>query len=234
MKKENKKKKDKNNLNWKLGRDNKFHHERADAENDENEKAVIEARYNWVIKLLKKYKVKNVIDIDCGLGYGTNMLNRRGFKVLGIDYSIQAIKIAKKRYSNVNFLNKSFFDFKPKIKYDVCIALDFIEHVDYKKALKKMFEIIKENGMIYISTPKRKKKEISNPHHIKEFSYEEIKRLFPNALIRGLKHKFVKRRPLIWMFGKKLGLKLGYKLDLIFPFFKFPKKYGVFLIQERK
>ncbi len=51
-------------------------------------------RYDWVIKFLKKDNVKSVIDIGCGLGYGTNLIHKSGFKVVGLDKSENAIYLS--------------------------------------------------------------------------------------------------------------------------------------------
>lgn len=54
-------------------------------------------RYEWAIEKLKG--CKSVLDIACGMGYGTQMLKNAGFDALGIDNSVDAINYARVRYN---------------------------------------------------------------------------------------------------------------------------------------
>ena len=94
-------------LNWKEYKGRKYR-ERADATTDIFERNIIEARYNWAITRLRKNKVKNVLDIGCGLGYGTNLISKAGFEVEGIDKSSVAVEVARSRYPDTNFIIREF------------------------------------------------------------------------------------------------------------------------------
>lgn len=51
--------------------------------------------------LIEKFGIKKnkTLDIGCGSGFFTNLLNDIGFKVCGLDFDIEKIKSASKKYS---------------------------------------------------------------------------------------------------------------------------------------
>ncbi len=171
-------------LNWKEYKGRKYR-ERADATTDIFERNIIEARYNWAITRLRKNKVKNVLDIGCGLGYGTNLISKAGFEVEGIDKSSVAVEVARSRYPDTNFIIR---EFPQNIKnYDAVIALEVIEHVlDYKSFIADCLSLLKDNGVLLLSTPNSKYTKKDNPHHVRVFNLKELRVLFPMAKIRVL------------------------------------------------
>ncbi len=85
-------------------------------------------RYNFCNKHIKG---KHVVDIPCGVGWGTDLLKKAAF-ISGIDISKEAINYAKKHYENHN---KKFYTgdmdsipLKDNIA-DVVICLEGFEHV---------------------------------------------------------------------------------------------------------
>lgn len=88
------------------------------------------ARYEWVSKNLAEGSV--LIDIACGVGYGTNILASAGHKVLGLDKDQGALEYAVKNWSHPNAefgqvdaekLNGSIGNF------DAAVCFETIEHV---------------------------------------------------------------------------------------------------------
>lgn len=57
-----------------------------------------------VLLHLLQQNFHNILDLGCGKGALTNQLKNSNNNVLGIDISPTAIKIAKNRYPNINFL----------------------------------------------------------------------------------------------------------------------------------
>lgn len=106
-----------------------------------------------------EWKNKNVIDIGCGTGETAQGISRLGAKsVLGVDYSENAIKIAKSRHNEINlkFEVKSFQDVvSDKTNfYDVVISCGTLEHMDNPSdSLKSMIKILKNDGIIILTCP---------------------------------------------------------------------------------
>jgi SAM-dependent methyltransferase len=59
------------------------------------------ARYEWAVATLAGLagKDSHVIDVACGVGYGTNLLAEAGFLAIGIDREAAAIDYARQHYS---------------------------------------------------------------------------------------------------------------------------------------
>lgn len=56
------------------------------------------------INLMRKLKVKKVMELGCGLGYFTHEIAKTGVEVLGIDISQTAIRKARSTFPQCNFL----------------------------------------------------------------------------------------------------------------------------------
>jgi SAM-dependent methyltransferase len=58
------------------------------------------ARYEWVAARLPKGS--RVLDLACGVGYGSHILAKAGHTVIGVDASQEAIAYARKHYAHLN------------------------------------------------------------------------------------------------------------------------------------
>jgi len=131
-------------------------------------------------------KGKNVLDIACGTGYGSAILKESGAtSVTGVDVSDDAINHAKKEYSggNISFNLGSITDFDSGVKYDRIVSFETIEHVnDYKAAVANIRNLLKDDGILILSTPNRP---VTSPrcltlsdrpskYHVREFDVKEI------------------------------------------------------------
>ncbi len=110
-----------------------------------------------VKEILKEipWKNKRVLDVGCGTGLFAYKAAKKGAKkVLGIDYSNEAIKIANETYRQSN-LEYSNLDVKSiKEKYDVIVSIGTLEHMDDPlKILKIMKKHLDSNGKIIITSP---------------------------------------------------------------------------------
>lgn len=101
------------------------------------------------------WKNKLVLDVGCGTGLFAYMVAKKGAKkVVGIDYSNEAIKIARESHRHQN-LQYSNIDVKSiKEKYDVIVSIGTLEHMDDPlKILKIMKSHLAPNGKIIITSP---------------------------------------------------------------------------------
>lgn len=72
--------------------------EHYDDFNEENSKLINKTVEN----ILKKQRIKTVLDLTCGTGSQVFWLTQCGFKVTGTDINSQMLKIAKKRPTRPN------------------------------------------------------------------------------------------------------------------------------------
>ncbi|MEI4768846.1 glycosyltransferase [Psychrobacillus sp. FJAT-51614] len=138
-------------------------------------------RYQSVKELVKG---KVVLDAACGEGYGSNILAGQAQKVYGMDIDKESIDHAAQKYikSNLQFLEGSI-DKLPfeESTIDIIISFETIEHVDeviQKSFLKEIKRVLKEDGLLIMSTPNKKiysdYRNYQNPFHVKEFYKEEF------------------------------------------------------------
>jgi SAM-dependent methyltransferase len=147
-------------------------------------------RYRFASQFVKR---KTVLDIACGVGYGSKILMQAGaLRVDGVDISEELIGHARCNYKmeNIRFLVGDVCSYKADVSYDIIICLETIEHLkDYNKALSTIYSLLRKDGLLIISSPNRLitspdaksiKTNPDNKFHIREFTIEEL-----GSLLRG-------------------------------------------------
>ena len=125
-----------------------------------------------------------VLDIACGVGYGSYLLaKKRAKKVIGVDISKDAINYAKARYlnnsNNIEFLVGDATNMPiNSSETDVLVSFETIEHIKNPDAfLMECKRVLKDHGTLILSTPNKYisiKKDVENPYHVNELFIEEI------------------------------------------------------------
>ena len=109
-----------------------------------------------IIQMLNDWGNLEVLDIGCGPGKLASMISAAGAsKVDGIDYSKEAITLAKKQF-NIKNVNYSCMDYKSvNEKYDVVTLQGVLEHLNNPfEELHEIFEhCVKPNGVLITSSP---------------------------------------------------------------------------------
>lgn len=99
-----------------------------------------------------------ILEIGCGTGGLTKHLVKYG-KVTGFDISEDAIEYCKSAGLKDVFV-QDMNTFNPQNyqeKYDLVLALDVLEHIqDDVGAMKKVYQILKNNGLFIINVPAHK------------------------------------------------------------------------------
>jgi len=106
-----------------------------------------ESEINLLEKILKEYDVKKILDIGCGTGRHSMILAKKGYDILGIDKSIDMVKVArtKIKLDNLRFKHCSILKFKKQEIFDACLSLfDVIGYLK-KKDIPKFFKIVSEH-----------------------------------------------------------------------------------------
>jgi len=121
---------------------------------------------------------KNVLDIACGVRYGSQILREAGAKVDGVDISEEAIDYAKNNYSGINFFVSDAINYFSDKKYDVIASHVTIEQIkDYKTVLKNFYKWLTPGGLLIISSPNRvitSPYSIGHSFHAQEFTTVEF------------------------------------------------------------
>jgi ubiquinone/menaquinone biosynthesis C-methylase UbiE len=123
---------------------------------------------------------KKVLDVGCGLAYGTALMAGSASTITGIDYDQSTVDENIKNYGKI--VNLDFkrgvippLPFEDK-SFDIITAFQFIEHIEKRKEfLKECIRVLKPGGKMLVTTPNVKKSLARNPFHIHEYTFDEIK-----------------------------------------------------------
>jgi len=142
------------------------------------------ARYRFAAGYVRG---KRVLDIACGVGYGSRMLLAAGaLRVDGVDISEDVVEYARGQYAadGLTFSCGDITTFSSEDPYDVITCFETIEHIpDHRAALRNLLSLQPAGGTLIISSPNRlivspKAGMISdrpaNRYHIREFTMEEL------------------------------------------------------------
>ena len=94
-----------------------------------------------------------VLDLGCGTGRDSLYFKEKGFKVKCIDGSVNMCKIASEALGQ-EVENKTYFDMYYKDLFDgvfACASLLHLKDEDLKVVLKKVYDSLKYNGIMYAS-----------------------------------------------------------------------------------
>jgi len=127
-------------------------------------------------------KEKIVLDIACGSGYGAKILAKKGAKeVIAIDIDEKSIKKAKENFreEKVEYIVGDCLDTKLEDKkFDTIVSFETIEHLkNQDKYLEELKRVLKDDGLIVVSTPNREVFGNKNPFHVHEFTKKEFEEL---------------------------------------------------------
>jgi len=105
----------------------------------------------------KPFRNIKILDIGCGGGLLSEPMCRLGASVVGIDASRKNIEVAKfhaqKNKLKIDYKITSPEKLKTKVKFDVILNMEIIEHVeDIDFFIKESSKLLKKNGIMFIAT----------------------------------------------------------------------------------
>lgn len=134
-------------------------------------------RYRWADRFCKG---KRVLDVPCGMGWGTSLL-RSAERAVGVDISPDAVAEARARYGSKAHFEVGSMDALafPDAAFDVVCCLEGIEHVSPEVGrafLGEVHRVLVSGGTLLLSSPYCKMRAHSgNPHHVHEYAPAEIR-----------------------------------------------------------
>ena len=154
------------------------------------------AVYEWVAE---RCHGREVVDMACGEGYGTDVLAGRAARVTGVDANPEAHEHARLKYSRpgVRFVRDLVESFDEPC--DAVVFLQTIEHVQNPAEILEHFKaMLRPGGVAYVSTPNvltlapKGAERSGNPWHVREYRPEEYRALcarhFGQVDLLGLFH----------------------------------------------
>ncbi|MDB3873554.1 class I SAM-dependent methyltransferase [Pelagibacteraceae bacterium] len=138
---------------------------------------IIQERNSYVVRQIKKYKLKSLLDVGCGIGDLCYLAAKDVKLSVGIDYASEMIKIGKKKFKrkNLYFVNESFFKYQSNEKFDCISANGFIEYIsldDIRKFLDQSKNLLNKNGYLVFGTRNR----LFNLFSLNKFSTKELRK----------------------------------------------------------
>jgi ubiquinone/menaquinone biosynthesis C-methylase UbiE len=135
-------------------------------------------RYKFINKFIQG---KKVLDVACGVGWGTSLL-RGSELIIGIDVSDEAISYAKTRYGNNS---RQFYvgDMQAinltENSVDVVVCLEGFEHVSKDIGARFIAEtkrVLKQGGLLIMTCPvlNERGETTGNPYHLSEYPEKEL------------------------------------------------------------
>ncbi len=129
---------------------------------------------------------KIVMDAACGTGYGSRILSRGGYSVLGVDSNEDAIKHAVHNYySYCTFLKHNLL--RPLTdKVDAIVSVETLEHFNRDEGhqlLINFYRQLEKNGKLIVSTPYCEQSGPSpvTKQHLWEYSLTDFEFTLANA-----------------------------------------------------
>jgi SAM-dependent methyltransferase len=152
--------------------------------------------YRWIAE---RCAGREVVDMACGEGYGTDVLAGRAARVTGVDANPEAHEHARLKYSRpgVRFVRDLVESYDEPC--DAVVFLQTIEHVQNPAEILGHFKsMLRPGGVAYVSTPNvltlapEGAEKSGNPWHVKEYRAEEFRELcesvFGSVELLGLFH----------------------------------------------
>ncbi len=149
-------------------------------------------------KILKKYKVKTVLDLTCGTGSQVFWLAKRGYTVTGSDISSGMLNVAKSKAKQEKLNIKLLYEDMRTIKvgkFDAAItifnAIGHLTKAGFEKAMRNICDNLNEKG-IYIFDIYNLNY-LMNNDNITKLSIEWVKTI-KDTKLRQLQHSIINNK----------------------------------------
>lgn len=159
-------------------------------------------------KIFKKYKVKSVLDIACGIGRHSVGLSKLGYKVTGIDFSPnqieQARKKAKENRVKVDFYVKDAnkFSFKRRFGAAICMWSTISEEpMLYEEVITNTYKALNKGGIFIIDI--KNWKAVDKEKGIREDTYKRKGLILKRKMWDRYTENFRVRQAVLEYNGKK-------------------------------
>lgn len=143
-------------------------------------------RYLFAADYFRKHfpAKSTVLDLGCGNGYGSHILDKAGFRVIGVDSSEVLLTEAKKRYPSLQWIKKDLetTSLADLTHPDAIACFEVLEHLaDPDKVLNECFCLLPKDGILILSVPNeryepKKKGKAKNRFHKQLFSSSSLKK----------------------------------------------------------
>ncbi len=101
----------------------------------------------------KRMNTGKLLDVGSGCGVFLAVAQKRGWKVKGIEPSIQSVEVARKQYG-LDVFNGSLQEYDENSKFDVVTFINVLDHlVEPWEEVKRAVNLLKPGGIVYFRFP---------------------------------------------------------------------------------
>ena len=126
-----------------------------------------------------------ILDLGCGVGYGSRLLAKRARTVLGVDISIATIDLARTSFggARVRFVTADALALPIATgAMDWVVCFELIEHLrEAEEVVAEIARVLAPDGQLLLSTPNRpvysEARGYANPFHVRELDEAELRDL---------------------------------------------------------
>lgn len=131
-----------------------------------------------ILDFLPKCDGTDILEVGCGCGDLLHVLERRGYRGLGIDISEDALAVARAGFSNDQIKVACCTPCDLQEKYDIVIASEVMEHCqDDALFLSQLRERLRDGGRLLLTVPAHMKDWGPNDDfcgHLRRYEREEL------------------------------------------------------------
>jgi len=137
------------------------------------------ARYEFAQKYITG---GNILDIACGVGYGSAYIMDKCPKIeqiTGVDLDAEAIAYAKAQYGHpkIDFKQADATKFISEVSCETIISLETVEHLPApKEFLQHLCQFLSPTGTLVVSVPTTLSTD-ANPYHLNDFTAESFRKI---------------------------------------------------------
>jgi SAM-dependent methyltransferase len=117
------------------------------------------SRYKILQQLFSKYigpeTQASVLEIGCGTGNVLQSLSKfKNYKLMGAEIHLEGLKFAKKRHSDIEFIQMDATNIPFEEKFEAVGAFDVLEHIEEDElVMKNVYRSLKKKGYFFVTVP---------------------------------------------------------------------------------
>ncbi|WP_292021770.1 class I SAM-dependent methyltransferase [Maritimibacter sp. UBA3975] len=138
------------------------------------------ARYEFAATQLRPRS--RVLDLACGVGYGSAILAEAHHNVTGIDQSAAAINYAIQHYwrPGALFMTQRAEDLDMQGRYDVAVSFETVEHIEYPLPVLRKLRTMADK--LIVSVPNEAEfPHTTNRFHFRHYTKDDLDTLLADA-----------------------------------------------------
>jgi SAM-dependent methyltransferase len=140
------------------------------------------SRYVWAMPRLDG---KRVVDIGCGTGYGAHLMSWVADSVTGLDFSEDALALARESYQDIDFRHVDLMAIDALPEGDLATCFEVLEHLPDPDRVMRMALSTYETVLFSFPNPWWHNSQL-NPHHVNDWPLREWKRRLQAAGARNI------------------------------------------------